>query len=119
MRARRTTGPGIRRRTAAEWRELVAEQERSHVGHAAFARSRGLNPTTFAWWKCELRRRNRAAVDDGGGPPRFIEVVPERPTVPSAAGLEAVLRSGMVLRALGGVDVDAFVRFVAAMERAC
>lgn len=107
------------RRTAAEWQRTIAEQVRSGLGVRAFAVQNGLKPATLAWWKSALRRRAAvppAAPDSG---PSFVELVARRGTLGSAAGFEAVLTCGVVLRAPADVEVAAFARCVAALERTC
>jgi hypothetical protein len=111
-------GGGIRR-SAAEWRELADAQERSGLGVAAFAASRGLSPATLSWWRCEFRRREGRRDGPATIAPRFVELVPGPSAVAAAAGFEVVLRSGVVLRAAADVDVEAFARCAAALHRAC
>jgi hypothetical protein len=65
---------GSRRRSAAEWAELIESWERSGLGAAAFARSRGIAATTLSWWKWQLSKRKRDRAT-----PRLVavEVSPE------------------------------------------
>ncbi|HYC78813.1 MAG TPA: IS66 family insertion sequence element accessory protein TnpB [Planctomycetota bacterium] len=107
---------GGTRRSADTWRTLIAEQERSGLGVAAFAAARGVRPATLSWWKSEFRRRDGARRPDAT---QFVELVAPRPGPMTAGGFEAVLRSGVVLRAAADVDVEAFARCAAALERAC
>jgi hypothetical protein len=51
---------------------LNEEFERSGLVAAEFARNRGLNPSTFSWWRSQLRKQVQ---------PAFLEVVVERPVV--------------------------------------
>lgn len=120
MRRRNETWVDAVRRPAAEWRTLVAEWERSGLDGARFAASRGVRPATLSWWKYEFRRRDGRSSATPTVAQRFVELVPQRgPSETVTAGLEAVLTSGVVLRAAADVDVEAFARCVAALERAC
>lgn len=68
------TKNGARRRSAAEWAELIESWEKSGLGAAAFARSRGIAASTLSWWKWQLSKRKRSRTA-----PRLVEleVVPE------------------------------------------
>ncbi len=46
---------------ARRWRALLDEHRTSGLTYRAFAQSRHVNPSTFAWWRCELRRRDADA----------------------------------------------------------
>jgi len=46
------------RRSAEEWRKLIAESQESHLTAAEFATSRGIRPKTFAWWKWRLKMKS-------------------------------------------------------------
>ena len=46
------------RRSAAEWRLLLEEWQRSGKAKDVFARERGVVPSTFRWWATELGRRD-------------------------------------------------------------
>jgi len=46
-----------RRRTSAEWAELLRELERSGQSATTFARSRGIRPDTLKWWRWRLGRK--------------------------------------------------------------
>ena len=59
--------PG-RRRSAAEWRALVAEWRASGQSRGTFATVRGLSPRTLGWWAWRLG----ATADPG---PEFVELV--------------------------------------------
>lgn len=121
MQQRNGTGNGNERRSAAEWRTLVTELARSGLDVPRFAAARGVRPATLSWWKYEFRRRDERPVGSPPAAPRFVEVVP-RPSSPAATAtfsLEAVLTSGVVVRAAANVDVEVFARCVAALERAC
>lgn len=99
-----------RRRTAAEWGEIVREQRRSGVSVAKFAATRGLNPHTLQWWRSHLRDRPLERESK----PAFIEIASAPPAVPGA--VEAVLPGGVIVR---GHDGDQVARLVAALLRPC
>ena len=112
---------GTKRRSAAEWRRIVGELDRSGDSVASFAASRELNANTVSWWRYELRRRGATAdfqskVD--APRPCFVELVPAAGTLcPST--FEVVLPSGVVIRATSDVDPEVFARRVAALVRIC
>ena len=64
--------------TAQKWASVLAEAEASDLTMRAFARARGVNPKTLAWWKWKLRREAH------GGP--FLEVVTGGPLVVVVGG---------------------------------
>ena len=47
------------RRSREQWCDLVTEWRDSGWSGVDFARNRGLNPNTFAWWRSELSRSAR------------------------------------------------------------
>lgn len=49
---------------ARRWRALLEEHRNSGLTYHAFAESKGLNPSTFSWWRSHLRRLDAA---DGAG----------------------------------------------------
>ena len=99
-----------RRRTAAEWGEIVREQRRSGRSVAAFAAARGLNRHTLQWWRSHLSDRSLAR----GNKPAFIEIAASPPMATGA--VEAVLPGGVIVR---GHDGDQVARLVAALLRPC
>ena len=63
------------RRSAQQWRNLVAEQARSELSANVFCRSRGIAYSSFMYW----RKRLSLDVDDDTGasmPPSFVELTP-------------------------------------------
>jgi hypothetical protein len=48
-----------RRRTAAEWSQLIHELQQSGQTPAAFARARGIRPDTLKWWQWRLARETK------------------------------------------------------------
>ncbi|MCB9758379.1 MAG: hypothetical protein H6739_37135 [Alphaproteobacteria bacterium] len=62
--------------TVARWSVLIDAQEASGQSVREFAESRGLNPSTLAWWRWKLERtRGRAAERSP-----FLELVVDEPT---------------------------------------
>jgi hypothetical protein len=93
-----------------QWRERLAEQERSGLSVKQFCKERGLTEYSFYAWRKRLR---------GQGPVRFAlvergAVWPERAT---EASLELVLATGERLRIGAGVDA-ATLRTVVEVLRA-
>lgn len=62
---------GNRRRSAAEWAQLVRAWERSGQSREQFARARGVSPATLGWWRWRLAgepvERKRAAIEPAVG----------------------------------------------------
>lgn len=64
------------KRSAAEWRQIVAECRASGMARTRFAQERGLRPATLAWWVAHFNREARGAGRGKG----FVEVqVAEEP----------------------------------------
>lgn len=63
-----------RRRTADEWRVIVAEWLASGRSKEDYARSLGVNPVTLGWWQWKLGL-GRSATEASAGEPGFAEVV--------------------------------------------
>ena len=61
-----------KKRSRAEWTRLVQEWHGGDLSQKAFAKRKGIAPTTLSWWACRLRREARgqaglvpvAVVDD-------------------------------------------------------
>ena len=66
----------MRTATARKWASVLADAEDSELTMREFARSRGVNPNTLAWWKWKLGREAHAAHGE-----RFLEVVSGGPLV--------------------------------------
>ena len=81
-----------------EWRERVAEQERSGVSVKQFCTERSLTECSFYSWRKRLRQQE--------GPVRFalVERQGTRPESSREAQLELVLVTGARLRIGSGVD---------------
>ena len=80
-----------------QWRERIAEQERSGLPVRRFCEEHGLGEHSFYWWRKRLRKQE---------PVRFalVERGPARPDPAGEAGLELVLATGERLRIGAGVD---------------
>ena len=101
----------MRKRSRAEWAEIIAELDKSGESVAVFSRGRGLKPKSVSWWRWKLRQD---AEQSGESSRRCREVSPEvSPFLPIvvAAGsaeplrgaepltrVEAALPNGVVLR---------------------
>jgi hypothetical protein len=93
----------IEKRTAttaskeAEWRERIAEQQRSGISVKRFCRERGLTEYSFYSWRKRLQNQ---------GPVRFalVETGPAERQAATDAGLELVLATGERLRINVGVN---------------
>ena len=71
-----------RRRCRQEWREITVRWRRTGLTAVEFARQEGLNPSTFAGWRSEFAREDKAQ-----SPP--LTLVPIRYpglTLPRSAG---------------------------------
>jgi transposase-like protein len=81
-----------------QWRERIAEQERSGVSVSQFCQTRGIRAHLFYYWRKRLREQQQ--------PMRFalVERGPARQEAASEASLELVLASGERLRIGAGVD---------------
>ena len=81
---------------ADQWRERIAEQERTEVSVKQFCKQHGLTEYSFYAWRKRLRKQ---------APVRFALV--ERGVLPGPSAetsLELVLTSGERLRIAAGVD---------------
>lgn len=112
-------------RSAAEWRGLVQEWERSGKTREAFAASRGLVVGTLGWWIGKIRRLDRptARVAPVPAAATFLPVVvtrreapPMAPVTPDDRGVEVVLTSGDRVRVPAGVNAVWAGELVAALR---
>jgi hypothetical protein len=80
-----------------QWRERIAEQQRSGLSVKQFCKEQGLTEYSFYAWRKRLR---------GPGPVRFalVERGSARQAPAGEAGLEVVLATGERLRIGSGVD---------------
>ena len=83
------------RRTAAQWRRLIAEQATGEVGVGQFCRERGLAPSSFRNWK---RKLGGCGASDAS-PAEFVELtVPDTSSHGAQWDVELDLGDGTVLR---------------------
>jgi hypothetical protein len=78
-----------------QWRERIAERERSGLSVKQFCKERGVSEYSFYTWRKRLARKE---------PVRFALVDREAAGQEPATALEVVLRSGERLRIGSGVD---------------
>lgn len=87
-------------------------QEESSLTVREFAELRGITPTTFYWWRSELRRRSSGLV--------AVQVVESdaatEPPPISHAPFELAVGSSMTLRIPTGFDVDELRRLVSVLR---
>ena len=76
-----------------QWRQRIAEQERSGLSARRFCREHGLGEHSFYWWRKRLGQQQ---------PVRFALV--DRGPAQQEASLELVLTGGERLRIGAGVD---------------
>lgn len=117
-----------KRRTAAQWAEVVKRWKDSELSSKDFARREGLNARTLVWWSSELRRRGkrrRPARPQQRSSPAFSEVRVVQPSTPQpaapaagapASSIEVQSRSGRVVRAVGAVDREALATVLEVVE---
>jgi transposase len=93
-----------------EWRERIAEQQRSGLSVKQFCRERGLSLWSFYQWRKRLRET---------GPVRFalVERRSEAQHVSSDGDLEVVFATGERLRVRPGVDAATLRTVVEALRR--
>ena len=112
-------------RSAAEWRSLVEEWERSGKTREAFAESRGLVVGTLGWWIGKIRRLDRppARSSQTRTASAFLPVrvasSPEPTTTAATVDerhVEIVLAGGAHVRVPVGTDVQWVGQLVAAVH---
>jgi len=103
----------------AEYRRLFARQARSGLSAREFAEREGIAVQTFYWWRCELRRRERAQPTRQDEP-EFVEVS-LNPSTPTAwvEGIDVQLPDGVLIRVPSGFDEDDLVRVLSVLRRSC
>lgn len=112
-----------RRRTAAEWRELIDELEDGAEALAAFCRRKRLKPSTLQWWRWRLRTAGRptggGTAPGGREPLRVWEAAAPRATDGSRQRSECFeLRwsDGLCLRVPSDFDAEALRRLLDVLE---
>ena len=78
-----------------QWRDRIAEQERSGLSVKQFCKERGVSEYSFYTWRKRLAKKE---------PVRFALVDREAAGQEAATALELLLRSGERLRIGSGVD---------------
>lgn len=117
-----------KRRSAAEWSEIVANWKSSGESREAYAKRHGLNPGTLGWWRSQVdhgrvdptRRApegcRKGREQDTRTKVEFAEVRVAWPKA-EASSLEVVARSGHVVRVSGRVDAVALQTVLQAVEQ--
>ena len=100
-----------KKRTRAEWTKLVQEAQASDLTQKAFAKQRGLSPTTLSWWASRLRREAQGQTTLVA-----VEVVEDAPAC--TADFRVELASGRTVLVPAAFDAAALLRLVAALESA-
>ncbi len=100
-----------RRRSAAEWAELVRSWRRSGRAARAFAASRGVNATTLKWWAWRLG--DRAGGAEARATPELVavQVMGDPPRSGAVAGppllwCEVEMAGGDVVRVFDGAPLE-------------
>jgi len=107
------------------WRQVLARRESSGATVRAFCRQEGISESSFHYWRREIARRDAETSCDelpiANGEPvaeqppaRFVPVS----IAPSAAPIEIVLPTDVVLRVPGGCDAATLGVVLAALEAA-
>lgn len=107
------------KKTEAQWRALVREQEASGRPVKEFARMHGLSPATLYWWRSALGRRARSRPRA----PRLAEVVllsaDGRAPREDAQAFELALPGGRCVRVPSGFDPESLRRLLGVLEGRC
>jgi hypothetical protein len=98
-----------KKRSRAEWTKLVEEWQAGELGQRAFARRRGIAPTTLSWWAWRLRSeaRDRAALVP-------VEVIDDAPA--STGEFRVEVAGGRTVVVPASFDATALRRLVSALE---
>lgn len=88
-----------RRRNRQEWIDLTEEWRLSGLTGTEFSRRKGLNPSTFAWWRSELNTKELVESK--------LTLIPVPNPLPTLQieSLEVVLPSGIFLRIPASADL--------------
>lgn len=103
------------RRSRDEWRQHMAAWSRSGLSSREYARRNGLNPSTFSWWRGELRRQQ---LQEHGQRLTLVPVTTPA-AAPPAEPLEVSLPHGVVIRVPEHVDLVRVATLVRALVGAC
>jgi transposase-like protein len=86
---------------------LVAQWERSGEPVGEFARRQGITPSTFGWWRRELRR-----LAGSSKPVQLVEISRGE----AANGFDLRLPNGVIVRVPVGFDEAALRRLLGVLE---
>ncbi len=75
------------------WEKTIQELDADGARIPDFARVRGLNPRTLAWWRSQLRRERKLSLPPGK--PKFLEVLPS--VAPSTRPAVRISLDGIVI----------------------
>jgi len=100
-----------KKRTRAEWTELVEESKASDLTQKAFAKQRGLSPTTLSWWVSRLRR-------EAQGRTLLVAVDVVEDSAADTVDFRVELASGRTVLVPAAFDAAGLLRLVAALESA-
>lgn len=115
---------------AREMRRVLGRWARSGLTQREFAQREGMRPSTIAWWRHVFRhtgeqkapargRRRRPTRTRQAAAAAFVEVKMDSMSLPRAATLEIVVRSGQVIRVPREFDAASLRAVVAALESPC
>lgn len=104
--------PLKRRRSAAQWAQLLAGWDPDTVSPAVFAKSLGVPRSPLAWWRWRLKHTPSSATSRDEAM-RFVQVdvVPEPGSREGRYDWEFTSAAGHTLRVRAGVDLES-VRLV-------
>jgi transcriptional regulator with XRE-family HTH domain len=97
-----------KKRSRAEWTRLVTEWQAGDLSQQAFAKRKGIAPTTLSWWACRLRRE---AQEQGALVP--VDVVAD---APAGGEFRVEVASGRTVFVPASFDAAALRRLVAVLE---
>jgi len=107
--------PG-RRRSAAEWAQLVNTWQASGRELRDFATSRGVVPERLSWWKWRLGTQAARAAS----PPEKLRLVPVQvehaPAADALPAWEVATADGQVLRVYRGITPNELAAVLAAIQ---
>lgn len=102
-----------RRRSAAQWAELVARHQRSGLTVGEFASREGVSRSSLFWWRWKLR-----SVDPPEEPAlRLVEVTVDPQPTRAPVGWELTFAGGHTLRVQGALGDDALRTVLALLAR--
>lgn len=103
-------------RDAQAWKKLIAEQDRTGLSAREFASRHKLNPNTLAWWRSELRRRERESASVPAFVPVVVSYPADSPSTMAPTLVEVVLRNGLRIRFEHAVDKGGLRLLAEALE---